>query len=407
MEEIKEIWQKKKAFRVWAKIMGLIALLLFVSLLGAFHRFPWIALIGEALYFWLLWLWLKRILWQIGTIELPSQAVKARFGNPVDAVGPGLHFALWPFEKFKEFPTGQYVVSYKSTRGLYSLEKGKLKSQPIKVEVSVYWRWPRVDRNYSFPMLEAEVRAQIRDELQKAGQEPTDELIERELKKRRKGLRAGLAWGRKSGKELLMTTFRRLPIKDLKTASIKEFGLFFEKGVRGGLRYVISAKTSEECKEKQPEIEEAIKTYLLSEEGNPFFECGLPKECLDVELVELKLPDETEEAYIKPELARKEAEAAVSEKTATKRRIEGYIEEGVPETLAGLLVGGAGGKGMTMEQLRDFGIYTTLFPLPGFGASKRPTKEEIVEALKKLSPEEIEKILRELKEGRESTSKGG
>ena len=66
--------------------------------------------------------WLSKCFRQIGSVEVPSQAVLARFARPVDVVSTGLFFAFCPFEKFKEFPTGQSVMSYKIKEGLYSKE---------------------------------------------------------------------------------------------------------------------------------------------------------------------------------------------------------------------------------------------------------------------------------------------
>ncbi len=275
--------------------------------------------------------WLLKCVRQVGTTDTPVQAVKTRFAKPDKAVPSGLCFILWPFEGLKLFPTGQYDLSYQILRGLYSKKSGEMSSQRMEVKIGVYFRWPRVDREYSFPVPVSEQETSPKEQL-------------------------ATNWGRVLGKELLLKAYYRLPIKNLLKADIEEFGKFFENTVLGAVRHRMSERTSEECRESQPEIEEEIKNYLLSEEGNPFFEVGIPKECLDIELSSVKFPDETEKAWEKPEIKAREAEAAMSEKKAISLRLEAYIEKGVSKEIAGLIVGGVEGQAMTIEQLRDLKI---------------------------------------------------
>ena len=271
--------------------------------------------------------WLKRCLVQVGSVEVPAQAVLARFGRPIDAVGPGLYFCFKPFERFKIFPTGQYFFNFLITEGLYTKESGGLSSQPLKVAATIYLRFPRVDRNYRFPIRDA------------AG---------------------NIVWEGTSGHNLLMHhLYFRLPIRDLMaTDTVDKLGVFFERGVMGGLRHVMSGKTSKQCKEEKPSIEAETANYLLTETGNPFFECGLPKECVDLEITQVKLPDETEKAYIEPELAQKRAEAAVHEKESIQLIVAAYKDAGVSPDIAGILVAGivGGREKMTIADLRDFKI---------------------------------------------------
>ncbi len=290
-----------------------------------------LAFVFEILVIVVLVAWLKWCMSQIGNIEVPAQAVLARFGRPIDAVGPGLYFCFKPFERFKIFPTGQYFFNFlmKETEGLYTKESGDLKSQPLRVAATIYLRFPRVDRNYRFPT---------------------------------KNARGNVFWKKVSGRDLLMQhLYFRLPIKDLMaTDTVDRLGAFFERGVMGGLRHVMSSKTSRQCKEEKPKIEDETANYLLTETGNPFFECGLPKECIDLEITQVKLPDETEKAYIEPELARKRAEAAVHEKKSIQLRVAAYIGAGVSPDMAGVLAAGSGRKEgekpMTIAELRDFKI---------------------------------------------------
>ena len=326
------IWPKKYLKQIFLAGIAIGVLIAIKNPLIVFSGTLWLSaiswVVAEGVVLLGLGVWLKKCLTQIGTIEVPCQAVLTRFGRSVDAVPPGLHFRLYPFETFKEFPTGQYTFNYSIREGLYSKEQRKLKSQPLEVDVVMYLRFPRVDRPYKFPE-----RARLKDE----EEAPWEEMTGREL--------------------LVKHTYPRLPVKDLKaTDAVDRLGMFFEKGVISGVRHVMSGKNSKKCKEDNQDIEEELKVYLLQEEGNPFFECGFPKECLDIELPKVKLPDETEKAYIKPELAMKDAEAAEHEQTAISRRLAAYTGAGVSSDIAAFAVGGVQGKGMTTEQIRDLVI---------------------------------------------------
>ena len=116
-----------------------------------------VALAAEILVIIGLIFWLRKCWAQIGDIEDPCQAVLARFGKAIEAVGSGLYFRIYPIEQFKLFPTGQYVMKFQIPEGLYSKsEKGET-PQPMKVKLAFVFRWPRVDREYTFPVTEEEL----------------------------------------------------------------------------------------------------------------------------------------------------------------------------------------------------------------------------------------------------------
>jgi len=328
--------------------------------------------------------WFRSCFVVVGSVEIPHQAVLVRLGRAIGALSPGLHFILRPFEDLKNFPTGEYTLFYQIHSGLYSKEAPKkhLSSQPMEVDIGFYFRWPMANKIYSFPIPKDQARRTL-----PPGEEPQTAPQ----------LREGFAFGRVPGTELLTKAYYRLPIKDLMSpGATDELGRLFERGVMGGTRHTMSDRTSWQCRAEQPEIEVAIKNYLISEEGNPVFECGIPRECVSIELPRVKFPQDTEEAWREPEKARKRAEAAGSKKQAITKELEAYIEKGTPEEIAALIVGGGiEGKGMTMEQLRDLKI---LEALGGFGktSSKEFSKRELIDKLKKLSTSERKEILKRL-----------
>lgn len=334
------------SFLIWLIIAVLAAVIapIVVAIVTSKIFGPWAVVVAEIIVLAVLIYWLRICLQQIGSAEVPSQAVLTRFARSIDAVRTGLHFRLHPVETFKEFPTGLWIMLFRITKGLYSKEAGSLSSQPIVVTVGVYLRFPRVNRLYRFPLPKEEIERRY----------PGLALDEG-------GLKEGLAWCLISGRELLVRhLYYRLPVPDPMKATVDDLGKFFEPGVLGALRQVLSTKTHLQQRVEKAEIEKEVKAYLVSEIGNPFYECGIPPECLDIEITMLELPDETAKAFMAPELAKKGAEAAVHEKSAITERLGAYIDKGVDKEVAALIVGGMTGEGMTFEQLRDLKILQRL-----------------------------------------------
>lgn len=330
-------WPKKhlkfrQIFLGWLVIaIGLAARKPAITIPAMSLSFFWI--VSECLVLLGLGIWLKICFDVAGTPEIPHQVILARFGRAIDVISEGLFFKFVPFEKVKRVPTGQYSFNYSISKGLYTKEEKKLRSQPIEVDITVYLRFPRAERNYLFP------------------------------ERPRTATEEEMGWKEISGRELLMKhLYYRLPVPDLMAPDAGErMRNHFAGAVVSGIRHVLSTKNSQCCKEEIRVVEQELKTYLLQEQGNPFFECGLPKECLDIELLKIKLPDETEKAYIKPELARKDAEAASYDRISIRRRVEAFRQAGVSPDIAGVLGGGGiEGKGMTMDQLRDLSLYLSI-----------------------------------------------
>ena len=266
--------------------------------------------------------WTNKCFQQIGSVDIPAQAVLVRVGKGIKAIGPGLYFKFVPFEGYKVFPLGQYTGNYSIESGLYSKEnpKKKLSSHPLTVDIAFYFRFAEVGKNYSFTKKDKSVM---------------------EMR----------------GEDLLIKSHNSLPVNDLLSESaVDEINLHFGKGIIGGVRHIMSAKDSEECRIEKPEIEEEITTYLLQEEGNPLSECGIPRELLDIELTRVKIPDEMEKAYMAPEISRKDAEAAEHDQLATGRRMRGFTDEGASPDIASLATTGIKGDGMSTDQIRDLVI---------------------------------------------------
>jgi regulator of protease activity HflC (stomatin/prohibitin superfamily) len=392
-EEKRKFWQRK-TFWTWMGMAAVIALIVPIAIRNFLPEISWLPLIGEVLTIIGLGLWLKKCLRQVGK-EVPAQAVLTRFAKPIDAVGMGLYFVLWPFEDLVEYPTGQYALGFRVSTGLYSKEKGNLASQPMEVEVYVYFRFPRVDKQYTYPLSQKEYERLQKEKL-------AEEVITQEESDKKKAptksAPPGFVMAKVWGKYLLMEhTYYRLPFKG--KPKTEDLGKFFEGGVIDAVRKVMSEKDYIKCREEHAMISEEIKDYLSTTPGNPFLECGIPAESLAIAITKVRFPPEMEEKFYLPELKKREAEAAKSEKERMITLAEGeqqrinlvtkaYIEQGVPPEIAGML-GGVAGKAMTFDQLRDLAIFQAL----GGFRKREISKSDVIEALQKLTPEEIKELL--------------
>lgn len=258
--------------------------------------------------------WARKCLQRVGVVKEPAQAVMARWGSKaVRAVGPGLCFILWPIEELRLFPTRQYQLNFRES-DVHSKKEGEYGTALMTIDISIYFMWPKVGKEYG----------------------------EKE---------------KKDGGEILMEkTFYHLPADPNDAEELKDF---FEPGILDGVRRIMVKKTHLQCRGQKDEIEEEIKKYLLEEQGNPFKECGIQSEDLDVAITSIKFTKEMEEAFSAPEIAERKKEA-------TEKMLKAFTNAGVDPIVAGMLVKPIEGKGMTFEQLRDLAIVRLLHsPIEG------------------------------------------
>lgn len=261
--------------------------------------------------------WLRRCIVVIRTgvmkeEEVPVQAVITRFGRPVKVIGPGLYFLKWPIERIEKlFPTIQYVFDY-TIEKVHTKETQKQGTAPLRVDITLYYKWAQVGKKY---------RA-----------EEIGRKISREI----------------DGAELLKRyAYFGFGGDPLKPEQVKDF---FKDAVVGGTRTVMAKRNHKECREEKAKIEEEVKDYLLSEPGNPFFECGTPARHLDLEVRTISFPEQMEKAFYVEEVAEKE-------KAAMEKTIEAFTEMGINPVIAGILAKKSEeGKGIGFRELAELGI---------------------------------------------------
>jgi hypothetical protein len=290
---------------------------------------------GLGIVFLAIWFF-RGCLKRVGSAARPAHGVIAFLGRPVDATGPGgLVFILGPFpEELWLLPTGQYEFDYRRKTGIYSQEVKKeeritLASQPLDIEVAIYLRWPRPDHLYTWI---------VEKDRAKAYKKPSV------IPKVSEGLfPEGHEWRRVPGRELLGHLFLRFPRSlNLWDGADPERGIgpFLEKTIIGALRQALAKKDHRQFREEKQQIESDMKYYLILEPGNPLREWGIPPECLDIELTVTGFREaeiETEKAFINPELAWRNAEAASHQRIQAAELVEGYISKGVPPEIAAIL----------------------------------------------------------------------
>jgi hypothetical protein len=289
-------------------------------------------LLTEVFTVYLFILWGRENFVPCGTAEVPAQGALTRWGKFKGFVGPGgLIFIIRPFEGLRLFPTGQFKGEFRISEGLYSKAEGNESSQPLDAIMPIYLSIPRIGEQYTY---------------REVGMDLTGNKTVRVVKVQ--------------GEILLEKIFHNLPVDDLSVQeNVEELFGFLEGSVLGAARHVLSKKTSKQCREEKPQIEREMKTYLLEEPGNPFLVCGFPEECIDLEL-RVKIPNEMEQAYMAPEIAKKKAEASSEDKKVISRKMKAYIDEGTSPDVAAMAVSGAQGGGMTTEQLRDIALAASL-----------------------------------------------
>ena len=263
--------------------------------------------------------------------EEPYWAVIARFGRPIEAVLPGMYFRpLWIVERVVLFPTGQKTMWFTTTEA-WTMELGDRQAQPLALDIAVYMRWPKPGVNYDF--------------------DGGTKVI--------------------NGSDLLKDAYYYLP-RALRNPDRSDYidvlGRFLENAVIGGVKVVVGRRDHLDARQKNQEMEEEIKDYLLSELGNPFHDLGIAPECLDIELTKVIFPEETGKALREKELARRSGEALVetskhrkeaSENDAetTRALLTVHLDKGVsPEVAAMIVSRSTGGEAMTVEKLRDLAI---------------------------------------------------
>jgi regulator of protease activity HflC (stomatin/prohibitin superfamily) len=267
------------------------------------------AVLGTLAFAGLVW-WLCRCLVVVGTEEQPAQAIKLRFGRAVAVLAPGFHFVFHPMEKLRIFPTTVYQLNYEVV-SVHSKREPPYETAVMRVLVTVYFRWPRVGKEYQFE-----------------GQ-------------------------RVEGGKLLMETHYALPVNPAQpNGALREF---FSRGVADAIRRVMVTRTHVQCREDKERMEREIKEYLLQEPGNPFKECCIPGENIDVAITELSFPEEMEKSFTEPEIAKRI-------RRGIYHRTRGFVEAGIDPNIAGFLVIGLQeGKPVDVSQLRDLAIFRHLW----------------------------------------------
>ncbi len=314
----------------------------------------------------------KDVFKTIGAKGNPAMALRLRFGRVVEAKGPGLYWYWWPTESWVLFPTRQYEMEFR-VLDIISKEVKQggeviLGSQRMDVYVAVYFRWPGVSREYLFPRFEPGGK---------------------------------ISWVTTKGEELLTRAYYALPFNP-GPAVEKDYGQFFDSAVSRALTDVLSSMDHVEIRTtRRHEIEPRVKTRLLDEPGDTFYEVGLPGECFDVAIQRIEFEDATVVALSAQEIAQRQARAAVEtakgqkeaagfQAAAAQELLGAYTKLGVPPDIAGFLASGRlrAEGGMSIAEFRDLAIAMTM------RGAARPAEppHSTRQWLEELTPQELKKL---------------
>lgn len=307
----------------------------------------------------------------IGAKGRPAMGLRLRFGRVVEAKGPGLYWYWWPTESWVLFPTGQYELEFSVldivSKEVKQGEEVVLGSQRMDVDLTVYFRWPGVTREYLFPQFEPNGK---------------------------------VTWVGTKGAELLAKAYYALPFNPGKV-TFEDYERFFDSAVLRALTDVLSNMDHTEIRTtRRREVEPLVKSRLLDEPGDTFFEIGLPAECFDVAIRRIKFEDGIVVALSAAEIAQRQAraavetakgqkEAAVFQAAAARELLGAYISLGVPADVAGFLASGRlrPEEGMSIAEFRDLAIAMTM---RGGAATQRSSAT--LQWLEGLTPQELNKL---------------
>lgn len=247
---------------------------------------------------------------QYRIIRETSRAVVVRMGNPVYTKQSGLRHIWWPFEWLSFFPTTIQELNFRpagiiTSAGTYN--SAEYGQALVVVEAAVYFRWPKTDEG----------------------------LI--------KALRA------------------------FGTIDLSEIADRLEESVLDTVRTVGGGKTWGEIAQERKQLAQEVRDSLGDEEEDPMKIAGL--EDIRVAIKHAELPKDLMDSLTKPEIARLEKKALITQKEGEK---EGIMRVGEGNADARRKLFDAIGKepeDMQKEvllSLRDMaqGTTNTIFPIP-------------------------------------------
>lgn len=320
----------------------------------------------------------------IGAGDVKYIALLVRLGEPIKILSLGPAFVYRPVEDLWRIPTGKYWFDYEfeahTKDGLWS---------KVVVRVDFNWPTPHPDdalRKFHFPRtgLTGTTNGRGLTFEEAKGKDPT-------------------TWDLEDSLFLLRRAYHRFPKEPMKATS-EDLWLFFRGATIGSLISIMGELDRDDFVSKQEEVEAATRVMMLSGEGDPFFDCGIPAECLNIKIIHIEpLAGATKEALEAPRRAEREGEAqkiraakakeaAPYEAETIKQLLAAHIGQKVSPTVAAFIERGGGRQGLDFNQL------VTLNLLGAFQHRSPQSLAEAVALVDQMSPEERRQLRQQLEQ---------
>ena len=251
--------------------------------------------------------------------KVPTQAIFKRFGRAIRAEEPGLYHIWWPIDRAGKYCPTIIYISDLGANMVHAKADGEA-TKPVYLTVTTHTRLPRAKEFY--------------------------EMMD----------------GRRVRGEKLLTERLYYAVPQSVLLDGDAFARHIKKAVIDALREVTSRYSYTEIRERKSEIERKTREEMLRDPANLFVKAGIPPINLDIAITEIKSEEEVEKSLYAKEIAGIQAEAV-------KTRIKAKVEAGMDPDVAGISESGIEGKGMTIEQLRDWSIYQSM-------SGKRPKRRK-------------------------------
>jgi len=269
---------------------------------------------------------LKKFLVVVGGGQRPRVALIVRWGRVIAACNQGLFLVFFPPEKLVKMRTTQYRVDYEIDDAWTKAdEKTGEQVQKVSVGVTLAFTLPQ----------------------------------------------PGVLYKSGHGADLLRKFYYAFPFNTENFKVLGELGPHLSGAVTEAVIHSVAQFTHTELATKTKEIEEAVKMYLLKEEGNLYAGLGIPEENTDFGITSIVINDDVEKSMRGAEIMFRDAranqdkekiEATTARETAddraeaTEKLLKVYQEAHLPAHAITMLLRGTTGEELSIADLRDISI---------------------------------------------------
>jgi len=287
---------------------------------------------------------LKRVLVGVGTGGKPRMGLILEWGKVVAGCNQGLFWLHYPSETVVRMRTNQYTIDLTIDGAWTKRAPATRKKQPdgtwLVIEQPEQIQRVSIDVTLGFTLP-----------------------------------RPGQAYGTEEGFELLKQFYYAFPFDHENFSIMEELGPHLRGVITAAVINAVGQYTHTQLAKSIGKIEEKVKDFLLSNQGNLYKELGIPSETTDVGISSIVVDEEVEailreaetifrraranqdKAKVEAETSRETADARAE---AAEKLIKVYQASGVPAYLIPIMLNGAAGDPLDIADLRDLAFIQNL-----------------------------------------------